>query len=447
MIKFCSKLKTSDKITFLFSLFNFIWLILLLLGVNIIYFLVWNSHQKEMSFSEIDNKYEEFLIYNNSEVFRNFILKNDTIIIPENRGYDIFCSNWIERKVHKTILTMKEKFYYKSENKIYFIFSKNYNWIWEVKILFDTTPYVEVQIMIIKFSLFLIFISLFIFYFIWKKITKFGFKNLEIISKQYEKLDIEKDFKKIKIIWNKNDEINILAETLNKSFCHIKTQASNLKQFTDDVAHEFKTPLMIVNSRIDLYNKKLEKKKLEKEDTDILLKQIKFNTKKLNDLLETFLVLSRAENKLEKLEKKEVDLWSYLKTITENYLINNNSSKKNINIKYNLYKDKKILLEENTFQILFENLFSNAIKFWKKDNIKIEIWFNKKSFWIKDNWIWISEKNLKNIWNKFFRNDLKIQWFGIWLFLVKRLVDLYNWEIDVESVENKWSKFIIKFTD
>jgi signal transduction histidine kinase len=33
----------------------------------------------------------------------------------------------------------------------------------------------------------------------------------------------------------------------------------NMKQFITDVSHEFKTPLMVINSQIDLYNKKLEK--------------------------------------------------------------------------------------------------------------------------------------------------------------------------------------------
>jgi light-regulated signal transduction histidine kinase (bacteriophytochrome) len=69
---------------------------------------------------------------------------------------------------------------------------------------------------------------------------------------------------------------------------------------------------------------------------------------------------------------------------------------------------------------------------------------NKKSFYIFDNWIWIKKERIDNIWNKFSREDNKIEWFWVWLFLVKRLVDLYNWEIEVESKVDKGSKFIIK---
>jgi len=72
-------------------------------------------------------------------------------------------------------------------------------------------------------------------------------------------MDIDKPFNRINVVCNKDDEINILARTINKSFTHIKNQTIILKQFITDVSHEFKTPLMVINSQIDLYNKKAEK--------------------------------------------------------------------------------------------------------------------------------------------------------------------------------------------
>jgi len=291
---------------------------------------------------------------------------------------------------------------------------------------------------------------MFIFYFLWKKITKYSFKNLEKIAKKASSLDIEKDFEKIKIIWPKDDEINILAEKINSSFCHIKKQTDNLKQFITDVSHEFKTPLMVINSEVDLYNKKLEKNKIEKNDTKNLLKNIKQKTKKLNNLLETFLFISRIENKVEKLEKKKIDFSKYLQNFTKNYLENNeiikNIWKENIEINFKIKKNIFLEIEENTFNILFWNLLSNAIKFSKnKKNLKLEIWLDKEKFYISDNWIWIKKENLKNIFEKFSRADKNIEWFWVWLFLVKRLVELYSWKIKVESEFGEWTKFIIYF--
>jgi signal transduction histidine kinase len=114
---------------------------------------------------------------------------------------------------------------------------------------------------------------------------------------------------------------------------------------------------MIINSQIDLHNKKIEKNKLEKNDTKILLENIKEKTKKLDNLLETFLFLSRIENKIESLEKVEINFSEYLENFTKKYLENNDINKKylekNIEIKYKINKNIFLNIEENTFNILF----------------------------------------------------------------------------------------------
>jgi signal transduction histidine kinase len=56
-----------------------------------------------------------------------------------------------------------------------------------------------------------------------------------------------------------DDEVKILANTINQSILKIRKQTQNLKQFITDVSHEFKTPLMVINSKIDLYKKLVEK--------------------------------------------------------------------------------------------------------------------------------------------------------------------------------------------
>jgi signal transduction histidine kinase len=56
-----------------------------------------------------------------------------------------------------------------------------------------------------------------------------------------------------------NDEIIIVANSLNSSLEKIKKQNDTLKQFITDVSHEFKTPLMEMSSKINLFEKKYEK--------------------------------------------------------------------------------------------------------------------------------------------------------------------------------------------
>jgi preprotein translocase subunit YajC len=61
MRKFCYNLKTSDKIITLFGIFNFILLLILLFAINIIYFFLWYSDQKEESWYDMNKNYTEIV--------------------------------------------------------------------------------------------------------------------------------------------------------------------------------------------------------------------------------------------------------------------------------------------------------------------------------------------------------------------------------------------------
>jgi len=448
-MRYLSNLKTSNKISLIFSFFNFISLLFLLIAINIIYFFVWTNNQKQESMYDMNinyNSYIEWMSENNIDAFKKYILKKDTIIIPNNWD-EMICSKWVSKKLHWNLKLLDDKFFYKDEWKTYFIFSNNYKSIWEVKILFDITPYLNSQLIIIKISAIFIFLFIFISILLWKYFASYSLRRLKYISNKALKIDLNKDLEWIEIIWNKNDEINILADTLNKSFSRIKNSNDNMKQFLTDVSHEFKTPLMVINSKIDFYNKFIEKKwelnsKNNKLELDKLLLSIKLNTKKLNKLIETLFVLSRITEWIQEFKKNNVNLSNYIENNLSLY--SEKLKEKNIKIIKKIDKNILIKIEESTFNIILENLITNAIKFSKKDS-NIEIWINKDFFYIKDYWDGISEDDLNKIWNKFYKKDINKEWFWVWLFLLKRIIKLYNWKIKVESKIWEWTKFIVYF--
>ena len=99
---------------------------------------------------------------------------------------------------------------------------------------------------------------------------------------------------------------------------------------------------------------------------------------------------------------------------------------------------------------VFDNLFSNALKFtkskiiinlYKKDRVILEI---------EDNGIGISKDDIEQIWNRFYqasssRNKETNQGYGLGLSMVQKIIKLHNANIEVESELGKGSKFIIKF--
>lgn len=445
-MRFFKNLKTSQKITTLFGIFNFVSLLLLLLCINIIYFYIWYSDQKEESLYDMNTNYKTIVWEwsTNTEAFKKYILQKDTIIIPK-KGEELVCSEWVAKKLHNNMEILeevKDSLFYKVDGKVYLIFSREYNDIWEVKILFDTTPYIKSQIIIIKISLILIILFL-LLHFLWGRIiSKYALKSLRKISNFAWEVDLDKKVKKIKIIAPDNDEIKIVANALNNSFSKIKDQSKNQKQFITDVSHEFKTPLMWINSKIDLYNKKCEKWSCSPNELQNLLLSIKTSTKKLNTLLETLFLFSRMQDWITVFDKQDIDLWKYIAQETDSII--SSYGDRSIDVTYKLDENIVVAIDNSTFWILLDNLLTNAIKF-SPDPVRIEVWLTKKSFWIADNGIWIPTRQLDKIWEKFYRSDLGKEGFWVWLFIVKRVVELYGWKIKVKSKKSQWSKFEVFF--
>ncbi len=442
-MKYFSGLKTSERIALSFSLFGFVSLIIFLVLINITYFFIWYADQKEMSFTNMEKDYAqksvEILWDDETQNFKQFLLTQDTIIIPTEG--ELICSPGVEKKIKEAPELIQDRYFYKNDDTLYFIYSKNFPEIGEVKVLFDTTPYVRSQLIIIKTGLVFIFL-VFILQFFWGRIiSKKLLRNLITISSTVRNVDINKPARERILLQNvpEDDEIRILANGLNASYDKVDEQTSKLKQFLTDVSHEFKTPLMWMSSRLDVLEKKSEKKSLWQDDIEKFFGDTRQNIGKLNGLLESLFFLSRIEEQHWCLVKNKINI----KEIFERRLLKIADSFPHKDLKYILDIDENLEyeVEENTFCILIDNLISNAMKF-SPEKMKIEIYANKDGFSITDNGPGIDKKERKIIWDKFYRKDTNKEWFWVWLYLVKRIIDIYEWDIIVES--KKWKGAIFK---
>jgi signal transduction histidine kinase len=70
---------------------------------------------------------------------------------------------------------------------------------------------------------------------------------------------------------------------------------------------------------------------------------------------------------------------------------------------------------------------------------------SKHKFVIKDYWIGIDTKNLDKIFERYFRENYSWEWSGIWLSLVKRVAERYNWNIDIKSEKNHFTEISFTF--
>ena len=99
-------------------------------------------------------------------------------------------------------------------------------------------------------------------------------------------------------------------------------------------------------------------------------------------------------------------------------------------------------------QRVLENLFNNAIRYTKQDDlIELSAIENNSNILIiiKDYGCGIDKKDIKNIFELFYRatSSRKEEGLGIGLSVVKKIIEILNWEIKVESKINVGTTFTI----
>jgi len=226
----------------------------------------------------------------------------------------------------------------------------------------------------------------------------------------------------------------IWLKFVSKNLEPVENNLRDMQDFIHNAWHELKTPISIIHSNLQLIK---ETKKFDKT----LVKEWLIEINRLDHLIESLVDLSNI-NSVENTEKINLDL--EIKNIINDYKAE--SKKKNIDIKFKKESEKVLTINKQYFYILLSNLIQNAIKY-SEDWWKIEIILEKSRLIVSDNWIGISKKNLNKIFDRFFieEKSRNMQWHGIWLSLVKKIADIYEWKIDVKSKEKEGSKFIIKF--
>lgn len=413
------QIRTGTKISLLFSLFTFIIIFLLLTLINIYTTFNWyKSEQTEITL-KINQQFEEILEEKTFETQKNKLtseLKEKWWFIWENKKYKHIIYDL-----------------YSIWNFQYFLFYKDTKF-WKITIPYNATPYIENQFYLIYISLIWGIIFTFLSFFISKFLfIRFALKDVFIITKKLKNIDLE-NIKNIDNTLQKQDEIYTIIESINTFLTLIDKNTTNLKNFNSQVAHEFKTPLMVISSQIEYaqITKKYEESfiKIEKQ-VDLL-----------NQLLETFLLISKIQNGQLILKRKDVNVSNLIHEIVSQF--EGIYTSKNILVIKNIQENISFTTDEKLLLLVIKNIVDNAFKYTHNDG-KIEIIFNENNFIITDNGIWMNWDTIDNIFDNFYRESQDENWYGIGLNIVKKIIDILNYSITIKS--EKWfgSEFVIYF--
>lgn len=220
-----------------------------------------------------------------------------------------------------------------------------------------------------------------------------------------------------------------------KNLQPIKETIDSLETFSWNINHEMKTPLTEIISTLSLT-------KETKNNYEKAIEESLYSAKKLNKILDSMLWIINLVDSSYK--KQKINIVNEIKEIIKENEVK--IKEKNIIIKHNLKNRQNILYtNQEHLNICISNIIKNALKYSFKDSI-VKINFDKWRLEIIDYWEWIEKKNLDKIYKRYFRESYsKKWWYGLWLALVKKIIDINKWDIEVKSKKNKWTKVILIF--
>lgn len=230
-------------------------------------------------------------------------------------------------------------------------------------------------------------------------------------------------------------------------------EALNVKsQFISTVSHELRTPLYGVIGTTDI----IEEEHIELANSPHL-KALKFSANYLLALVNDILKVYKIEENKVVLENNLFHLSDKLETIKDS--LETISRKNNNKIIIDVAPEiPEFLIGDNTrlSQIII-NLLSNSLKFTNNGTVTIKVDLNEKidgdyylNFLVADTGVGIPKKFQDTVFDKFVQIERKeddYQGTGLGLTIVKKLVELFNGTITLESEENVGTKinFVIPF--
>lgn len=222
-------------------------------------------------------------------------------------------------------------------------------------------------------------------------------------------------------------------------------------EFISIASHELRTPVtgirgyasMITDGSMGNVSDKIKN----------AVKMIEGAAERLGILVEDLLNVSRIEQGRMTLNLRPADLNPVILELVEELKIQ--AKEKNLKLEYVPGMEQFPLtnMDIDRFKQILINLISNAIKYTKQGGVEISV---KEKYdgkvleiKVKDTGIGMSSKDRKNLFQKFYRiqneKTYGITGTGLGLWITKRLVELMNGTIDVDSIENIGTQIKLQF--
>lgn len=236
---------------------------------------------------------------------------------------------------------------------------------------------------------------------------------------------------------------NQIGEAINAMAEELAGTETLRTDFIANVSHEMKTPLTVMQN----YGVLLQTPELSEEKRVEYAKGVTDASRRLSEMMTNILKLNRLENQQIYPMQEEYDLGEQICECLLQF--ENIWEKSDIEIDTDIAEDVKVSADSELLSLVWNNLFSNAFKFTKEGgNVSVSLIASEgyAVVKVKDTGCGMTPEVGAHIFEKFYQGDTSraVQGNGLGLALVKRVIDIVQGEISVESIVGSGSTFTVK---
>ncbi|MGA1979716.1 MAG: HAMP domain-containing sensor histidine kinase [Sedimentisphaerales bacterium] len=246
-------------------------------------------------------------------------------------------------------------------------------------------------------------------------------------------------------VGNEGREIRNLALAFNNMLERIQSLVSELREVTDNIAHDLRSPVTRIRGIAETTLTSNEKLDTYREMTATIIEECDRLVGMINTMLEIAETKAGAAN----FEDAPVDIVKIVKDAHE--LFQPVAEDKNITLELNVQNGVKTVLvagDTTRLQRAMANLLDNAVKYTDsggKVTVSVEQMQTQAKISVSDTGLGIDEKDITRIFDRFYRVDTSRSTAGngLGLSLAHTIVQAHKGRIVVESTPGKGSTFTI----
>ena len=277
--------------------------------------------------------------------------------------------------------------------------------------------------------------------FITRPLSRMRQVALELADGHYEKRTNVKGKNEIGVLARSMD---ILAERLEQNEKERQEAEQMRLDFFANVSHELRTPITVMRG----YSESLADGVVKAEKQQQYYQRMVSECQSMERLVGDLLTLSKMQNPHFVVEKEPVNLAQIFYDILRGYKAI--AEKKQIQLLFSCQEEIVMMLGDyDRLRQLFTNIIDNAIKF-SREGGRVCITITKKDkieVSIRDEGVGISEEELPNIFDKFYKSKLRqnAKGSGLGLVIAKSIVEKHEGTIEVDSKPGEGTEFRFYF--